>query len=153
MSRLLQNRKSSFWFISAWDLTYLEQRFIISGKEVEKMATAEERAKRLKQQFDVLVDLPNHVLRRGVAKSGSPMTGFTDYNWKLLRDEDGHFQAYVEWVDLDGDGHRVVLPNGVIQGLFRAKEAITKSSRKAGARKAVQTRKDRGIVPFVKKEA
>lgn len=117
------------------------------------MATAEERAKRLKQQFDVLVDLPNHVLRRGVAKSGSPMTGFTDYNWKLLRDEDGHFQAYVEWVDLDGDGHRVVLPNGVIQGLFRAKEAITKSSRKAGARKAVQTRKDRGIVPFVKKEA
>mgnify|MGYP001611891411 CR=1 FL=1 len=117
------------------------------------MATAEEKAKRTKQQFDSLVGLQEFTLRRGVAKHGDPITGITDYNWKLLRTDSGEFQGYVEWVDLDGDGHRVVLPNGVIQGLFRAKEAITKSSRKAGALKAVQTRKDKGIIPFAKKEA
>ena len=116
------------------------------------MATAEEKARRTKQAFDTLVDLPGHMLRRGVAKDGSPLTGIVDYNWKLLRDGDGHYQAYVEWVDLDGEGHRVVLPNGVLTGFFRAREAIAKASRKAGARKATETRASHGVIPFQRKE-
>lgn len=105
-----------------------------------------------KQKVDSMIGLPNMMLRKGVARSGNSLTGYVDYNYKLLRDkEDNRYLAYIEWVDLDGSGNRVVLPHEVVLAVLRANESLIKQSRKEGARKASETRKSKGIVPFQKK--
>lgn len=64
-----------------------------------------------KRKVDSMIGLPNVMLRKGVARNGDALTGFTDYNYKLLRDEDRHWLFYCEWVDLEGEGFRIVLPH------------------------------------------
>lgn len=107
-----------------------------------------------KRKVDSLIGLPNMLLRKGTARVGDSLTGIVDYNYKLIRDRDSNrYLAYMEWVDLDGEGNRVVLPHEVVTALFRANESLIKQSRKEGAKKASATRKAKGIVPFQKKSA
>jgi hypothetical protein len=106
----------------------------------------EQKLAEAKKRVDSLIGLPNTMLRKGVARAGDPLTGIVDYNYKLLRDkDDGRYLAYIEWVDLDGSGNRVVLPHEVVTAILRANESLIKQSRKEGARKAVETRKAKAI--------
>ena len=99
-----------------------------------------------KRQFDNLIGLPNSMLRKGVARVGDPLTGLVDYNYKMLRDkETGHYKVYLEWVDLDGSGNRVVIPHEVVVALFRANDSLIKQSRKEGAKKGAETRKAKAL--------
>ncbi len=61
----------------------------------------------VKRGFDFLITTPGKI-RRGVARHGDSILGFTDYNIKLFRSEERTWSLYVEWVDLDGEGHRIV---------------------------------------------
>jgi len=102
----------------------------------------EQKLTEAKKKVDSLIGLPNTMLRKGVARVGDPLTGIVDYNYKLLRDkEDSRYLGYIEWVDLDGTGNRVVLPHEVICALFRANDSLIKQSCKEGAKKASETRK------------
>jgi hypothetical protein len=99
-----------------------------------------------KRQFDSLIGLPNSMLRKGVARVGDPLTGIIDYNYKVLRDkESGRYKVYLEWVDLDGSGNRVVLPHEVIIAILRANDSLIKQSRKEGAKKGAETRRMRAV--------
>lgn len=95
----------------------------------------------LKQKFDNLIGLPGMMLRKGVARHGNPMQGYTDYNFKLLRDSDRQWSLYVEWVDLDGEGHRVVLPHEVVSGILQRAASIIAQARKERAQRGAQTRR------------
>jgi hypothetical protein len=96
-----------------------------------------------KQKVDSMIGLPEVMLRKGVARSGNNLTGFTDYNYKLLRDEDRHWLFYAEWVDIDGEGYRVILPHPVVEAILRGTGSIIKQSRKEGGKKAAQNRKQK----------
>lgn len=106
----------------------------------------EQKLTEAKRQFDSLMDLPNSMLRKGVARVGDPLTGIVDYNYKVLRDkETGRYKAYLEWVDLDGSGNRVVLPHEVVVAILRANDSLIKQSRKEGAKKGAETRKAKAL--------
>ena len=97
-----------------------------------------------KMKVDSMIGLPNMAIRKGVARSGDPMTGFTEYNYKLLRDMGSQrWLFYCEWVDTDGQGNRIVLPHEVVIAIFRGKDAVTTQSRKLGAEKAKATIRSR----------
>lgn len=113
----------------------------------------EQKLELAKRKIDGMIGLPAVALRKGTARNGDGITGYTDYNWKLLRDtESRRFILYVEWVDLDGSGHRVVLPHEVVAAILRANDSLIAASRSEGAKKATETRKAKGIIPFHKKE-
>lgn len=105
------------------------------------MADYETKLSRDKQKFDSLVGLPGVMLRKGVARHGNPLVGIIDYNFKLLRDADREWTLYVEWVDLDGEGHRVVFPHELVLGILQRASSIIAQSRKEGAQRAVLTRR------------
>ncbi len=94
-----------------------------------------------KARFDRLTDLPGIMLRKGVARHGNPLLGFVDYNFKLLRDSDRQWTLYCEWVDQDGEGHRVVLPNEVIEGVLQRAASIIAQARKDRAQRGADTRR------------
>ena len=79
-------------------------------------------------------------LRKGVARNGSPITGITDYNWKLLRGKDRRWTLYVEWVDPDGQGFRVVLPHELVEAVRRGVDSIITQALKERAQTAAKTR-------------
>jgi hypothetical protein len=113
----------------------------------------EEKLREAKKKIDAMSGLPNMALRKGVARNGDPLTGFVDYNWKLLRDkETRRYTAYVEWVDLDGEGFRVVLPHEVCSALFRGNDSLMELARKERARTAAETRKSKKNQPEENKE-
>lgn len=105
------------------------------------MADYETKLSREKQKFDSLVGLPGMMLRKGVARHGDPLRGFVDYNYKLLRDADREWTLYVEWVDLDGEGHRVVLPHEAMQGILQRASSIIAQARKERSQRGVETRR------------
>lgn len=104
----------------------------------------------VKRGFDFLITTPGKI-RRGVARHGDQLRGFTDYNIKLFRSDDKQWALYVEWVDLDGEGHRVVFPHEVVSGMLQRANSIMEQCRSERAKSAAQTRKQKGIVPFKKK--
>lgn len=105
------------------------------------MPDYEAKLSRSKQKFDALVGLPGMMLRKGVARHGDPLQGFVDYNYKLLRDADREWTLYVEWVDLDGEGHRVVLPHEAVQGILQRASSIIAQARKERSQRGVVTRR------------
>ena len=96
----------------------------------------------VKRSFDFLITTPGK-LRRGVARHGNGLEGFVDYNIKLFRSLDREWSLYLEWVDLDGEGHRLVLPNAVVNGILQRAESIMAECRRDRAATAARTRKQK----------
>ena len=94
-----------------------------------------------KRAFDFLATTPGK-LRRGVARHGTLM-GFEDYNLKLFRSDDRQWTLYLEWVDLQGEGHRVILPHEVVQGVLQRANSIIAECRRDRAQRGARTRRDR----------
>jgi hypothetical protein len=94
----------------------------------------------VKRGFDFLITTPGK-LRRGVARHGDALRGFTDYNLKLFRGDDKRWALYLEWVDMDGEGHRVVLPHEVVAGVLQRANSIIAQCRRERAQRAALTRK------------
>jgi len=94
----------------------------------------------VKRSFDFLITTPGK-LRRGVARHGDSLLGFVDYNIKLFRSDERKWSLYVEWVDLEGDGHRIVLPHEVVQGVLQRANSIIAECRKDRAKAGAETRK------------
>ncbi len=42
----------------------------------------------VKRKVDSMIGLPGMQLRKGAARSGNPLTGYVDYNYKLFRGGD-----------------------------------------------------------------
>lgn len=96
-----------------------------------------------KKKVDGMIGLPNVKLRKGVARSGGALTGWVDYNYKLIRDEDRRWTLYVEWVDTDGDGFRVILPHELVEAVRRGSDSIIKQALRDRAQAAATTRANR----------
>ena len=96
----------------------------------------------VKRSFDFLISTPGK-LRRGVARHGDSLLGFVDYNIKLFRSEERKWSLYVEWVDLEGSGHRIVLPHEVMQGVLQRANSIIAECRRDRAQRGAHTRKRR----------
>jgi len=105
------------------------------------MADYETKLSQTKRKFDALVGLPGMMLRKGVARHGDPLQGFVDYNFKLLRDADREWTLYVEWVDPDGEGHRVVLPHEAVQGILQRASSIIAQARKERSQRGAAARR------------
>ncbi len=58
---------------------------------------------------------------------------------------------FLQRIDAEG-GQRLVIPHRVTESIYRHYEAILKVRRKQRAKNAAETRKQKGIVPFQKKE-
>ncbi len=88
---------------------------------------------------------------RAVHELGDPdWFDTTIYNGVMQR-RDGKFQLEMQWVDLNNEGHRIVLPHQVVEAIVRAHRTIIKDSRSEGAKKASETRAEKGIIPFEEK--
>ena len=109
----------------------------------QQLSHTNRKAMEAKRQIDEMVGLPGMMLRKGVCRSGDPMTGFTDYNIKLMRDMDRRWTLFVEWVDPDGEGHRVVLPHTVVSGVLQRASSIIAQARKERAQHGADTRRRR----------
>ena len=96
----------------------------------------------VKKGFDFLITTPGK-LRRGTVRHGDGLQGFTDYNLKLFRSEDRQWTLYLEWVDLNGEGHRIILPHEVVQGTLQRANSIIAECRRDRAQRGAQTRKQR----------
>ena len=94
----------------------------------------------VKKSFDFLINTPG-MLRKGVARHGDALRGFVDYNIKLFRSDDRHWTLYLEWVDLKGDGHRVVLPHEVVQATLQRSQSIIAQARRERAQHGADTRR------------
>lgn len=94
----------------------------------------------VKRSFDFLITTPGK-LRRGVARHGNALEGFVDYNIKLFRSIDREWACYLEWVDLNGEGHRLVLPHAVVEGILQRANSIMAQCRKERAMSAARTRR------------
>lgn len=105
----------------------------------------------VKRAFDMLAVSPGKT-RRGVCRHGDSLRGFTDYNIKLFRSDDKRWALYAEWVDLDGEGHRVVFPHEVVAGVLQRANSIIAQGRSERAKNAALTRKTKGIIPFQRKD-
>ena len=93
----------------------------------------------VKRSFDFLISTPGK-LRRGVARDGDSLRGFTDYNMKLFRSDDRRWTLYLEWVDLDGEGHRIVLPHAVVHGVLQRATSVIAECRRDRAKRSVIAR-------------
>ena len=98
-----------------------------------------------KRKCDMMIGLPGVALRKGVARHGDPLTGFVDYNYKLFRDDGRRWTLYVEWVDPDGEGYRIVLPHEVVEAVLKKADAIIAQARKDRAQRAADTRKRKAV--------
>ena len=94
----------------------------------------------VKRGFDFLITTPGKT-RKGVARHGDRLNGFVDYNIKLFRSDERQWSLYVEWVDLDGEGHRLILPHEVINGVLQRANSIIAECRKDRAMHGARTRK------------
>lgn len=72
----------------------------------------------------------------------------TTFNGHLQR-LDGNFSLELSWVDLENNGHRVILPHKVIEAICNSRDRVLKKSRSEGAKKAFRTRKEQGTVPDI----
>ncbi len=97
----------------------------------------------VKRSFDFLTTTPGKI-RKGTARHGDGLLGFVDYNIKLFRsDEERKWSLYVEWVDMEGEGHRIVLPHEVVQGVLQRANSIIAECRRVRAQKEAETRRQK----------
>ena len=99
--------------------------------------------KEAKKRVDGMIGLPNVKLRKGVARSGGALTGWVDYNYKIIRDDDKRWTLYVEWVDADGEGFRVILPHELVEAVRRGTDSIIKQALRERAQAAAATRSNK----------
>lgn len=92
------------------------------------------------------------------ANDGRPVHDLGDPDWHdstiyngIMERRDGKFQLQMQWVDLENNGHRIVLPHQVVEAIARSHRSIIKDSKSEGAKKAAETRAEKGIVPFAEK--
>jgi len=111
-----------------------------AGKDRQVQPQQLSKTGEIKRAFDFLIDTPG-MLRKGVARHGDSLRGFVDYNIKLFRSVDRQWALYLEWVDLDGEGHRLVLPHEVMQGVLQRANSIIAQARKERAQRGVATRR------------
>ncbi len=98
----------------------------------------------VKRSFDFLITTPGKI-RKGTARHGDSLLGFVDYNIKLFRsDQERKWSLYVEWVDIEGEGHRIVLPHAVVQGVLQRANSIIAECRRDRAQRGADTRKLKG---------
>lgn len=64
---------------------------------------------------------------------------------------DDRVAIFLQVIDKDG-GQRIVLPEKVCQAIYNQYHAITAKRKSARAKKAAETRRAKGIIPFAKKE-
>jgi len=103
----------------------------------------------VKRSFDFLSTTPGK-LRKGTVRHGDGLRGFTDYVMRLFRGDDRQWILYLEWVDLDGEGHRIVLPHTVVQGVLQRANSIIAECRRDRAQRGAQTRRvNQGKVTIV----
>ena len=72
-------------------------------------------------------------------------TDATVYNGVMDR-RDGRFQLQMQWVDVNNEGHRVILPHQVVEAINRAHKTIIKRSLSNRGRKGHETRVADGTV-------
>lgn len=94
----------------------------------------------VKRSFDFLITTPGK-LRKGTVRHGDGLRGFTDYVLRLFRSDDRQWTCYLEWVDLDGEGHRIVLPHTVVQGVLQRANSIIAECRRDRAQHGARTRR------------
>ena len=105
-----------------------------------KLPTRLQKQGEVKRSYDFLITTPGK-LRRGTVRSGGSLYGYVDYNIKLFRSEERKWRLYVEWVDLEGEGHRIVLPHEVVQGTLQRANSIIAECRRDRAQRGADTRK------------
>jgi hypothetical protein len=71
---------------------------------------------------------------------------------QTVRQKDKGDTIFLEVVSREGS-QRIAIPPGVANAIARQRDALTAKSRSKAARAQAQDRKDRGVVPFLKKEA
>ncbi len=54
---------------------------------------------------------------------------------------DGKWSVVLQWVDLDENGHRIVLPHGVVERIIKHADAIMQNARSDRSRTAAATRR------------
>lgn len=81
---------------------------------------------------------------------GGDLTQTTTYNGTLER-LDGRWSLLLTWVDFENGGHRVVLPDAVVQRFVDSHNRLTKQMKSTRAKKAFKTRLEKGNVaePFL----
>ena len=98
----------------------------------------------VKRAFEFTAVTPGKT-RRGVCRHGDALTGFTDYNIKLHRSDEKKWTLFAEWVDADGEGHRLVLPHEVVAGILQRANSIIAQCRSERAKNAALTRKQKKL--------
>lgn len=76
--------------------------------------------------------------------------GMRRYIVQTFRAPDAGDTVFVEIIGPDG-ASRFFLPAKVANAIASQREALTRKSRKSGAKQAARTRKAKGVVPFQKK--
>jgi len=100
--------------------------------------------------------LPGEYRRRSTVITSLPMEeggslmGNVSYVLNLHR-LDGQWDLGVEWVDLNSEGHRARLPHQVVSRLLAMAESVMAEARSERGKKAAETARARGHVPFHKK--
>ena len=61
---------------------------------------------------------------------------------------DRRWTLQIQWVDLDNQGHRIVLPHQVVQAIRSGLDRVIDQSNSDAARRAAETRKEAGVIPF-----
>ena len=80
------------------------------------------------------------------------MTGNAEfYSVQTYRQKDLGDTIFLQCVR-DGETIRMALPPAVANAIARQRESLSSKLRRLTARRVAQDRKDRGIVPFMKKE-
>ena len=64
-----------------------------------------------------------------------------------MRRRDNRFQLQLEWVDVEQEGHRVVLPHEVVTRIISVHDRIMTEAKSERAKRAMETRISRGYVP------
>ena len=78
---------------------------------------------------------------RPVDTWGESLTQEIIYNGVMHRAE-GRFRLLVEWVDVEGNGHRFAVPHEVVMAIKRVTSEIMKDSRSDRAKRGAETRRN-----------
>jgi len=101
--------------------------------------------------------LPGEYRRRSTVvaslplEDGGSLMGNVSYVLNLHR-LDAHWDLGLEWVDLNSQGHRAKLPHEVVARLLAMADSVMAEARSERGRKASETARARGHVPFQKGE-
>ena len=70
----------------------------------------------------------------------------------VMRRFDGKFTLQLEWVDSYQNGHRVEFPHALVERIIQVHDRIMDEAKSDRAKRAMETRMDRGYIPNFSKE-